>query len=155
SLDGTGTNMQNQPEELRSMYVADDGHIFIYPDYSQAEARVVAYLARCEPLIELFENPERDIHTENASRIFGCKTIKLVKDGGDVTDVMRYLAKKVVHASNYGMGPKRLVEVVNEDSATTGIKLTLREATELMDRYFLLYPQIKENFWREVEQELR
>src|SRR5690606_16816701 len=85
----------------------------------------------------------------------GCKTIKLVKDGGDVTDVMRYLAKKVVHASNYGMGPKRLVEVVNEDSATTGIKLTLREATELMDRYFLLYPQIKENFWREVEQELR
>lgn len=154
SLTGSGTNLQNIPEEMRQMFVADPGKAFVYRDYSQAEARVVAYQSRCHGLIELFEDPSRDIHAENAARIFGHKSAVLEKDGGPVTAAQRYLAKRVVHACNYGMAAPRLVEIVNEDAAATGIRITLQQARQLIERYFLLYPEIQQNFWREVEHEL-
>lgn len=155
SISGSGTNLQNQPEAMRVMFQADPGKAFVYRDYSQAEARIVAYLARCRGLIELFEDPARDVHTENAARIFGHKVAKLEKHGGPVTATQRYLAKRVVHACNYGMGAKRLVEVVNEDTAETGIRIDLKQAKALIEKYFLLYPEIQQNFWKEVERELR
>lgn len=155
SLDGTGTNLQNQPEDFRVVYIPRPGNVFVYRDYSQAEARIVAYLARCKGLIDLFEDPDRDVHTENAARIFGHTVAIREKLGGPVTEVQRYLAKKVVHASNYGMGPARLVEVVNKETAVTKIRMVLAGAKSLMDKYFMLYPEIQQNFWRGVEQDLR
>jgi len=155
SLDGSGTNLQNQPEEMRKMFVADPGCSFVYRDYSQAEARLVAYQSRCKGLVELFEDPTRDVHTENAARIFGHSVAVRQKNGGSVTETERYLAKKTVHACNYGMAAPRLVEVVNEDSATTGVRITLQQARQLIDKYFMLYPEIQQNFWREVESELK
>lgn len=154
SIYGSGTNLQNIParkpegEKVRRMFVADVGKAFVYRDFSQAEARVVACLARCDRLIELFEDPSRDVHTENASRIFN-------KPLDEITPEERYQAKRVVHASNYGMGPDRLVQLVNEDAETTGVRLDHGQAKDLIDRYFMLYPEIREIFWRGVEQELR
>lgn len=154
SIYGSGTNLQNIPsrkpegEAIRRMFIADEGMCFVYRDLSQAEARVVAYLANCRGLIELFEDPSRDIHTENAARIFG-------KHTKDVSETERYLAKRVVHAANYGMGPDRLVQVVNEDAKATGVRIDQRQARSLIDRYFLLYPEIREVFWKQVENELR
>lgn len=154
SIYGSGTNLQNIParkpagEAIRRMFIADEGKIFVYRDYSQAEARIVAYLSGARGLIELFEDPTRDIHRENAARIFG-------KPIGDVTEEERYLAKRVVHASNYGMEADRLVQVVNEDAAETGIRIDRRIASDLITKYFMLYPEIREVFWKEVENELR
>lgn len=161
SIYGSGTNLQNIParkpegEAVKRMFIADDGKAFVYRDYSQAEARVVAYLAGSDQLIELFESPDRDIHCENAQRIFGKSTAKLIADGGDISEEERYLAKRVVHASNYGMGPKRLVELVNEDAESTGIRIDFGRARMLIDRYFLLYPEIRERYWKFVESEMR
>ena len=123
-------------------------------DYSQAEARVVAYEALARELIALFDDPARDVHRENASRIFG----KAVED---ITGDERYLAKRAVHALNYGMEPARFVEVINTDAVDhwgkkgTGIRITLKEAQELSDRYFALYPEIKGVYWAAVEEALR
>lgn len=161
SIYGSGTNLQNIParkpegEMVKRMFIADEGKVFVYRDYSQAEARVVAYLAESEGLIELFNDPNRDIHCENAQRIFGKSTAKLVSDGGDITEEERYLAKRVVHAANYGMGPKRLVELVNEDAESTGIRIDFSRAKMLIERYFLLYPEIRERWWKRVENEIR
>jgi len=148
SIHGSGTNLQTIPEPLRSMFIPDEGKVFIYRDYSQAEARVVARLARCQGLIELFDDPTRDVHKENAARIFG-------KPVQDVTKTERYLAKRVVHASNYGMEAKRLVEIVNQDAESTGVRINERQAQDLLDRYFMIYPEIKNTFWREVADEIR
>lgn len=145
---GTGTNLQNVPPEMRKMFIADPGKTFVLCDFSQAEARIVAYLARCKSLIELFEDSTRDIHRENASRIFD-------KPLDQVTSEERELAKKVVHASNYGMGPDRLMEVVNQGTHRTGIRIDLATARMLIERYFWLYPEIKQNFWADVARELR
>jgi len=148
STSGSGTNLQTIPAELRQMFIARPGMAFVYADYSQAEARLVAYISRCQGLIELFEDPSRDVHTENASRIFG-------KPLDQISPEERYLAKRVVHACNYGMGALRLMQVVNEDADITGVRLNKRDAQDLIDRYFMLYPEIKENFWREVDTELK
>jgi DNA polymerase-1 len=130
------------------MYIPDEGCVFLYPDFSQAEARVVAVQARCQGLIELFTDPSRDVHRENAARIFG-------KSVESISPIERYLAKRVVHAANYGMEAKRLAAVVNEDATITGVRISTDEAQHLLIQYFLLYPEIKEVFWRGVERELK
>lgn len=161
SIYGSGTNLQNIPartkegEVIRRMFIADTGKVFVYRDYSQAEARIVAYLAEAEELINLFNDPTRDVHCENAARIYNKKTVKRVSDGGDISEEERYLAKRVVHASNYGMGAKRLVELVAEDAESTGIRINEREAQQLINKYFFLYPSIKEIFWKDVERDLK
>jgi len=154
SIYGSGTNLQNQPEKLRHIYIPDPGKVFVYRDYSQAEARVVAYLANEIALIDLFNDPTRDVHKENAARIFGIPV-------GEVTDERRYLAKRIIHASNYGMEAKKFVDVVNKDATDswtrrgTGIRINLAEARRLLEAYFVLYPGIRDVFWKDCERELR
>lgn len=150
NLDGSGTNLQTIPtrkavgEQIKRMFIADPGKIFVYPDYKQAEAWLVAYMAKCEPLIELLNDPTRDIHRENAVKIFSVPL-------GAVTKEQRYLAKRVVHASNYGMGPDKLVKLCAED----GVFLSDQQAANLMQRYFMVYPEIKGVYWKYVENEIR
>jgi uracil-DNA glycosylase family 4 len=154
SIYGSGTNLQNIPsrkkvgEQIRSMFVADEGYVFINRDYKQADAFIVAYLAECKGLIELFEDPTRDLHRENASRLFN-------KPVSQVTDEERYLAKRIIHASNYGMETDKFVRVVNEDYESTGFRVEYHQAKVLLEKYFIIYPEIKSNFWKRTEQELK
>lgn len=146
---GTGGNSQNWPDRLRRVLRADSGRVLWYIDLSQAEARVVAYLARCLALIELFGSG-RDVHAENAARFFKLEL-------ANVTEGLRYAAKRVVHGSNYGMGPQRLIESANDDARRHGstMRLDLDIAKRGQDAYFMLYPEIKTNFWYDVVQQLR
>lgn len=154
SIYGSGTNLQNIPtrtkagQRIKRFFIADPGKVLVQLDYKQAEAWLVAYESRCHSLIELFQDSSRDVHKENASRMFN-------KPVSEVTFEERYLAKKVVHASNYGMGPARLVQIVAQESEVTGIRLTFHEADMLMQKYFMLYPEIKDVMWREAEDEIR
>lgn len=124
---GTGTNLQNiPPGDIKRLFRADPGYTLVNADLSQAEARVVAYLANETRLIRVFETGG-DIHRKNAANIFGVKE-------EEVTDEQRQLAKKAVHASNYGMGPRTFAKQV-------GISET--EAKRLLNRYFAAYPGIR------------
>lgn len=147
SIFGSGSNMQNQPEEIREMFIPDPGKVFLYRDYSQAEARVVAYQADAKGLIELFEDPTRDVHKENASRIFNV-AIELV------TPEQRYNAKRGVHAFNYGMEEDLFVQVVNQAYRDTGFRMDRKTAKLVRDGYFMLYPEIQANFWAGVKRQL-
>jgi len=136
---GSGTNLQNIPPKLRKMFVADPGKVLFYVDLSQAEARVVAYLARCEALISLFESG-RDIHKENSQRFFGF-----------YDEEHRVTVKRIVHGSNYGEGPDRIIRV----AAADGIKLLYADVVKGQEAYFMLYPEIKEVWWYDVRKALR
>jgi len=123
---GTGHNLQNVPKGLcRSFFIPDPGYIFLEFDLSQAEARVVAWLANALPLIEGFERGI-DIHTENAKRIFGESN----KD-------LRTLAKKLVHAANYGIGSNTFAYIAGIPTA---------RARECLRLFFNAYPEIK--YWQ-------
>jgi len=124
---GTGTNMQNIPKgSIRRMFVPDDGKTFVNADLSQAEARVVAWLAGENRLMQVFTNGG-DIHRRNAANIFR-------KAEKDVTKDERELAKRIVHASNYGMGPITFAK-------NAGVSVA--EAKKLLNAYFSEYPRIK------------
>lgn len=136
---GSGTNMQNIPPRVRKMFVPDPGKTFVYVDLSQAEARVVAYLAECQRLIDLFASGA-DIHKENAIRFFG-----------RYDEDLRLTVKRIVHGSNYGEGPEKIVKV----AAADGIKLDLDAVRRGQEAYFATYPEIKEVWWEEVRTRLR
>ena len=127
TAEGTGTNLQNIPKGVvKSLFIPDEGYVFVEADLSQAEARVVAYLSNEVRLIKVFEEGG-DIHRKNAANIFG-------KPESEVTGDERQMAKRVVHASNYGMGPGTF-------SAQTGLPLS--RARDLLNQYFTIYPRIK------------
>ena len=135
---GTGTNLQNIPTGVvRELFIPDGNKTFINADLSQAEARVVAYLADEQRLIELFERGG-DIHRKNASNIFKV-------DESDVTQEQRELAKRCIHASHYGIGPRTFAATIGSTEA---------EAKRLLNTYMATYPRIKQ--WHlEVEGQLK
>lgn len=51
---------------LRSVFVAEPGHILIESDLSQAELRVMAHLSNDVNMLEILSNPARDLHSETA-----------------------------------------------------------------------------------------
>jgi DNA polymerase-1 len=126
---GRGTNLQNIPrgDIIRRIFIPDEGCIFINADLSQAEARVVAYLAREERLLNLFADSSQDIHKRNAAMVFNKRVT-------EVTEDERQLAKTLVHAANYGIGPRTF---------SRHIESTEARARELLNQYYSLYPAIK------------
>lgn len=135
---GTGTNLQNIPDgDIRRLIVSDDRNVLVNVDLSQAEARVVAYLAEDRRLIEVFETGG-DIHTKNAANIFGVKE-------SEVTSEQRYIAKRGTHSINYGAGFKTVGE-------SAGIPAS--EAKRVIARYLTSYPRIR--LWQmQVQNRLR
>jgi hypothetical protein len=123
---GYGLNAQTSPKALRYFLHPPEGRIFVSGDLSQAEARVVAYEAVCKYLIEVFNDPTRNVHLENALAIFK-KEVK--KDTVEYTT-----AKSVIHASNYREGVHRF-------SVQAGI--SMKEARFLLEAYHTARPEIR------------
>ncbi len=84
--------------DIRESYEADEGHVLVQVDSSQAEARIVALLANDFDLLESFG--KIDIHKMTASWCFD-------KPMEEITEDERFVGKTGRHASNYGMGKRR------------------------------------------------
>jgi uracil-DNA glycosylase family 4 len=147
-----GTNLQNVKNELRCIVKGDPGYQLWEADSSQAEARVVAVLAQQWDLVDLFERGDIDVHWENAKRIFGLKRSLAYREANSEHYRMRYLAKRVIHASNYGMSWFRLRQLLLTDA---GISMAKAEVEELLERYHSIYPNIRGIFQSSVEAKLR
>jgi len=138
SIHCTGTNLQNIPRGplVRSLFIADPGYKLVDVDLSQAESRVVAYLANDYAMIRVFET-DGDVHIINASNIYNVPQSEVTKpqrDGG----------KKVGHASNYMIGAKTF---------SNDIGCSVDEAQRLLNRYYQIYPGVK--VWhKKVEKEV-
>jgi len=133
SIYDRGTNLQNIPREpsIRSMFIPDAGFKVVNADLSQAEARVVAYLAGEERMQRLFEEGG-DIHSKNASNIFGVTPKNVKKE-------QRQIAKALVHGANYGIGHKRFAKLVGQSES---------RARELLNQYHSLYPCLE--LWHRI-----
>lgn len=80
---------------LRDMFTADDGCLFVAADLSQVEVRFTAILANEPAMLRAFEE-KRDIHTENALDMFG------YTDNKQEMKARRDIGKMVAHAFDYG-----------------------------------------------------
>ncbi|MBU2249668.1 MAG: hypothetical protein KKD77_23170 [Gammaproteobacteria bacterium] len=136
---GTGTNMQNLPMEFRRYLLADEDCLMFNMDLSQAENRVVAYIAPEPTMIEAFEKGI-DIHKQTAGLIFN-KPLEDVSDEigscsiGDGAFSERFWGKKANHGLNYDLGYKTFAfyyEIPEGDSRY------------IVDRYHTAYPGIRQ-----------
>ena len=126
--------------ELRSYFVSDPGYSFVEMDLSQAEARIVALLGKDDKTLKLFAD-KVDVHKLTASWIFGVPTEK-------VTTNLRFVGKTTRHASNYDMGKRRLMQIVNTDAKKFKIDISISEwrAGQILDKFHSFCPAIRQVF---------
>lgn len=135
---GAGTVLAS--DLLRSMLVAEDGHRLMFADYSAIEARVLAWVAGQNDLVETFRKGG-DVYKEMASAIYNV-------DVESVTDGQRQVGKMAILGCGYGMGGKRFAE----QCATMGIKVDEDEAKRIVSVYREKNNRIAQ-YWRDVEQD--
>jgi hypothetical protein len=137
-----GTNLQNQPHKVRSMFVPSrQGHILAELDLSQAESRIVDGSSGNRRALELARTPpgELDQHRLMASEIFH-------RSMEEITDRQRELGKRSRHASSYGMESVRFSEVLIVETESE-IVLTPDECQKLLDAILRARPYIA--VWQE------
>lgn len=131
---GTGANLQNIHLGVRKCFVPDDGCLFLEGDLSQAEKRVVDVLTHDAGLTANARSKpwEFDAHVHNAAIIFNVPVAAVTKE-------QRYLGKRAVHASNYGMHGKTLSEALLKDDFVR----TADECQGMIDAYLNACPAIR------------
>jgi len=140
-------NLQNLPSRdpkkkaLKNSITAPPGHVVINCDSSQIEARIVAWLARQNDLLEAFEN-KQDVYRLMGSRIYD-------KKPEDITKEERFLAKTVVLGCGFGTGWKKLQAELNAN----GVKLSDDECKKIIHIYRYSNHKIVE-LWNEASMAL-
>ena len=132
-ISSSDPNLQNIPtrtdlgKELRKVFKAQEGYVFVDADYSQIELRVLAHMANDQIMIEAFNNDE-DIHTWAASQVFGVPM-------NEVTKELRSKAKAV----NFG-----IVYGISDFGLAGQLGISRKEAKKDIEKYLEKYYGIKE-----------
>lgn len=122
-------NLQNLPSRgpdgkyLKRSILAPNGSVLIDCDSSQIEARVLAWLAGQEDLVEDFANKE-DVYVKMASRIYNLPEDQISKD-------QRFVGKTTILGAGYGMGALKFQAQLK----TFGVDIDLEEARRIIDIY--------------------
>ena len=127
TIRGTGANLQNQPWQMNSLMLADDGHILINQDLGQAENRVVAFVSGENKMMRAFEEGI-DIHTQTASMIYELQPEEVTKDQRD-------WGKRANHGLNYDLGYR---------SFALYYQITEGEAKNIVEKYHHIYKGVRE-----------
>lgn len=152
--------------DIRSQFIPDPGHIFVEPDLSGAEARVVAILADDARLLKIFKY-ELDLHRitagwiedscpedllevfyneENEERI---KEIAAEIHGAlikRISSEARQVGKKFRHAGHYDMGKR-------EAARQTGFSEW--KTNQILTKFHATNPKIRSVFHRQIQETLR
>ena len=170
-----GSNLQNVSEDLKDIYIPNEGKCFCKRDQSGAEARVVAYLCKPGAYRDLFKAGVK-VHTYVAAHLFKSiwehklsssldkllslrildlpfsddwKTLaSLIKSHDD----FYFMAKIVCHASNYDIRPPKVALTVLKESRGR-IRLSVKQSESFAETYQNLFSEIPA--WRRsTEREL-
>lgn len=141
-LSSSEPNLQNIPirtergKLIRKAFVArDENHQILSADYSQIELRLMAAFSGDKNMLAAFKNGE-DIHRDTASRVYDCMP-------AFVTPEQRSKCKMVNFGIIYGISAFGLAE---------RLKVPRKEAADLIETYFKLYPSIKAYMAKAIEE---
>jgi DNA polymerase len=141
-------NLQNLPSrgsnagKIKKAILAPDGYVVIDCDSAQIEARVLAWLAGQDDLVQAFRD-KQDVYKLMATKIYG-----IALDGVDKTQ--RQVGKTVVLGAGYGVGHVKLQLFLKTQA---GVEVTLEEAKRIIDTYRSASYKIAD-FWRNAGEAL-
>jgi DNA polymerase I-like protein with 3'-5' exonuclease and polymerase domains len=122
-------NLQNLPsrgpngKKLKQSIIAPAGHTLIDCDSSQIEARVLAWLAGQDDLVDQFDRGE-DVYKYMASSIYSVPADAVSKD-------QRFVGKTTILGAGYGMGALKF----QHQLMTFGFDIELKEARRIIQVY--------------------
>jgi DNA polymerase len=123
-------NLQNLPSrganagKIKKAIMAPDGYVVIDCDSAQIEARVLAWLAGQDDLVQAFKD-KQDVYKLMATKIYGIAI-------DDVNKTQRQVGKTVVLGAGYGVGHVKLQTFLKNQA---GVEVTLEEAKRIIDTY--------------------
>ena len=136
---GDRLNLQNLPsrtgdKSLKRSLRAPEGRVFIAADSSQIEARLVAYVAGQDDLVQAFRE-KRDVYSEFASEVYGRPITKADK-------LERFVGKTCILGLGYGMGAEKLRTTLELGQGGMKVNLLLDEAMRIVSIYRNKNPRI-------------
>ena len=140
-LSTSNPNLQSIPartdlgRQIRSAFIAEEGHRLLSADYSQVELRILAHVSGEPVLREAFAKGE-DIHTRTAAEVLG-------KDPATLTRSERDVAKMVNFGIIYGISSFGLAE---------NLEIPRDEAQAYIDTYLARFPCVQEFIARTIAQ---
>lgn len=127
---------------IRTAFVAAPGRVFLDADFSAIEARVIAWLAGEEWVLEVFRTHGK-IYEATASQMFGIPLEKIKK--GEPEYAYRQKGKVATLALGYQGGPGALINMGALDNG-----LSEDELPDIVSRWRSSNPHIVQ-FWYDVE----
>jgi DNA polymerase-1 len=112
--------------KIRRAFIAEEGWELLSADYSQIELRILAHMSQDPVLVESFRRGE-DVHRRTGAEIFNVAPENL-------TDSQRGVAKAINFGLMYGKTPFGLSQELG---------ISVGQAKEMIDRYFLRYAGVK------------
>ena len=122
-------NIQNLPsrgvngKKLKNSMLAPEGYMMVDCDSSQIEARVLAWLAGQDDLVQAFADKE-DVYITMASRIYNIPEEAVTKD-------QRFVGKTTILGAGYGMGAVRFADQLQ----SFGTHMDVEEARRVIRIY--------------------
>lgn len=126
---GDKMNLQNLPRggALRKSLCAPEGSLLVACDSAQIEARVVAWVAQQNDLLDAFRE-KRDVYSEFASEVYGRKVTKADK-------IERFVGKTCVLGLGYGMGGDKFKATLAIGQAGLRVNIDYSEAKRIVNLY--------------------
>lgn len=147
-----GSNAQNVPKALRTLYVPKRGEVFGASDYEAVETYCTAFNAKCETMYRAVSGAKY-FHALNAVEFFGVKYEDIYDDATKtkLDKTVINMSKRVNHGANYLMGVfvfiqtvglemvydmKRILKLPDDYSVFKTVKYVL-------DRFDVRFPEVR------------
>ncbi len=142
-MSSSNPNVQNIPRDMRTLFRAEEGKVFVIADFSQIELRIAAEYVGDENMLRAFKEG-RDMHRYTASLV-------LEKPEVEVSKEERQLAKAMNFGLIYGISARGLSEYAR---SSYGVDLELESAEVFRKRFFKYFHSFKD--WHDsVKKELK
>lgn len=144
-LSSSNPNLQNisiRDEEgkmiRKAFYYNEEDVEILSLDYSQIELRILAHLSDCKNLKEIFNDPNSDIHSATAKKVF--------KLEGEPTPLQRRKAKAVNFGIIYGISDWGLADQ---------LEIPVKESKQIINSFYESFPEVDSFFKNIVDKALK
>lgn len=134
---GDKMNLQNLPRggQLRRSLRAPEGKMLVACDSAQIEARMVAWVAGEDDLLQAFAEG-RDVYSEFASKVYGYGVTKADHK------VERHVGKTCILGLGYGMGAEKFRNTLASGQGGVTVDMPLTQAGNIVQMYRSEYSRI-------------